>query len=76
MLLGLRFSDTVRLSFGNYGRLEILHSGSWGSVCGDGFTNTSARFVYMYFCFCLEWAQGGMCNFNLVGLSMCSKVTS
>ncbi len=51
MLLTLLFSGTVRLTSGNHGRLEVLHSGSWGTVCDDGFTNNSARLV-------VSWRDG------------------
>jgi len=27
------------------GRLEVLHNGIWGTVCGDYFTNAAARVV-------------------------------
>jgi len=27
------------------GRLEVYHSGAWGTVCGDGFTDTAAKVV-------------------------------
>jgi len=27
------------------GRLEVYHSGTWGTVCDNGFTDTAARVV-------------------------------
>lgn len=39
----IRFSGDLRLIGGtNYGRLEIYHSSSWGSICDDGFTKNNA----------------------------------
>ncbi len=46
MLLKLQFSGTVRLTSGNHGRVEILYSGSWGTVCDNGFTDSSARLAF------------------------------
>jgi len=48
------FAFTVRLagSWSPYqGRLEVLHSGAWGTVCGDGFTDTEAQVVCNMFNF-------------------------
>jgi len=39
---------TVRLAGSSspyQGRLEVLHSGAWGTVCGDGFTDREAQVV-------------------------------
>jgi len=41
-------SISVRLVGGlnsREGRLEVFHSGVWGTVCDDRFTNASARVV-------------------------------
>jgi len=49
--------DNVRLvgSSGSEGRLEVYHSGSWGTVCGKGFTDTAAKVV----CYMLRYGRIG-----------------
>ena len=51
-------SVTVRLIGGSdprAGRLQVLHNGSWGTVCNDFFTNAAAGVV----CHMLGYGRGG-----------------
>ena len=51
-------NNTVRLVNGprpQEGRLEVYHNGRWGTVCGNGFTNTAARVV----CYMLGYEDSG-----------------
>jgi len=43
----MKLVDSVRLVGGSSlrGRLEVLHNGTWGTVCDDYFNGASARVV-------------------------------
>jgi len=56
LLMTTKGAHNVRLVGGPSpleGRLEVYHSGRWGTVCDDGFTDSTARVV----CYQLEYGR-------------------
>ena len=58
------FSDARLVGeLGSRGRLEVYHNGTWGTVCGDGFTDAAAR----VFCYSLGYGHTGQFIGNVYG---------